>query len=41
MLPLVGQKLALARGGSGALFMSAFLIVAQLVMTPVAPLDRP
>lgn len=36
MLPLVGQKLALSNQKASALFMSACIIVAQLVMIPVA-----
>ncbi|UOQ98863.1 MFS transporter [Hymenobacter sp. 5317J-9] len=36
MLPLVGQKLALGNQKASALFMSACIIVAQLVMIPVA-----
>jgi MFS family permease len=36
MLPLVGQKLALGNEKASALFMSACIIVAQLVMIPVA-----
>ncbi|WP_245849507.1 MFS transporter [Hymenobacter crusticola] len=36
MLPLVGQKLALSNQKASALFMSACIIVAQLVMVPVA-----
>jgi MFS family permease len=38
MLPLVGQKLALANSGSETLFMSACVIAAQLVMLPMAML---
>jgi MFS family permease len=36
MLPLVGQKLALAHAGSETAFMSACVIAAQLVMLPMA-----
>jgi MFS family permease len=36
MLPLVGQKLALNNQKASALFMSACIVVAQLVMIPVA-----
>ena len=36
MLPLVGQKLALSNQKASALFMSACIVVAQLVMIPVA-----
>jgi MFS family permease len=36
MLPLVGQRLALANSGEGMLSMSACIIVAQMVMVPMA-----
>ena len=36
MLPLVGQKLALANSGKETVFMSACVIAAQLVMLPMA-----
>lgn len=36
MLPLVGQQLALANAEQGLLFMAACIVVAQLVMIPVA-----
>jgi MFS family permease len=36
MLPLVGQKLALANSGRETVFMSACVIAAQLVMLPMA-----
>jgi MFS family permease len=36
MLPLVGQKLALAHAGSETAFMSACVVAAQLVMLPMA-----
>jgi MFS family permease len=36
MLPLVGQKLALAHAGNETAFMSACVIAAQLVMLPMA-----
>ncbi|MDO7876224.1 MFS transporter [Hymenobacter sp. ASUV-10] len=36
MLPLVGQKLALGNQQAAALFMSACIVAAQLVMIPVA-----
>lgn len=36
MLPIMGQKLALGNVGRGALFQAALIIVAQLVMIPMA-----
>ncbi|MGA9309198.1 MAG: hypothetical protein WBV74_02375 [Pseudonocardiaceae bacterium] len=36
MLPIMGQKLALGNLGRGALFQAALIIVAQLVMIPMA-----
>jgi MFS family permease len=36
MLPIMGQKLALYNTGQGALFQAALIIVAQLVMIPMA-----
>ncbi|MDQ2710343.1 MAG: MFS transporter [Actinomycetota bacterium] len=36
MLPLTGQKLAIGNTGQGALFQAALIIVAQLVMIPMA-----
>jgi MFS family permease len=36
MLPIMGQKLALRNTGQGALFQAALIIVAQLVMIPMA-----
>jgi hypothetical protein len=36
MLPLVGQKLALAHAGEGTALMSACIIAAQVVMLPIA-----
>jgi hypothetical protein len=36
MLPLVGEKLALANKGTETLFMAACIIVAQIVMVPMA-----
>jgi MFS family permease len=36
MLPLVGQKLALANSGNETMFMSACVIAAQLVMLPMS-----
>ncbi|WP_222622194.1 MFS transporter [Mycolicibacterium fluoranthenivorans] len=36
MLPITGQKLALANAHEGALFQAALIVVAQLVMIPMA-----
>ncbi|MGH3852280.1 MAG: MFS transporter [Pseudonocardiaceae bacterium] len=36
MLPIMGQKLALHHAGQGTLFQAALIIVAQLVMIPMA-----
>ena len=36
MLPITGQKLALGDSGDGALYQAALIIVAQLVMIPMA-----
>jgi MFS family permease len=36
MLPIMGQKLALHNTGQGVLFQAALIIVAQLVMIPMA-----
>ncbi|MEO7195694.1 MAG: MFS transporter [Pseudonocardiaceae bacterium] len=36
MLPIMGQKLALHHAGEGTLFQAALIIVAQLVMIPMA-----
>jgi MFS family permease len=36
MLPITGQKLAIGNTGQGALFQAALIIVAQLVMIPMA-----
>ena len=36
MLPIMGQKLALRHAGQGVLFQAALIIVAQLVMIPMA-----
>ncbi|MBV9142511.1 MAG: MFS transporter [Pseudonocardiales bacterium] len=36
MLPIMGQKLALRNSGEGTLFQAALIIVAQLVMIPMA-----
>ena len=36
MLPLTGQKLAVGNTGQGALFQAALIVVAQLVMIPMA-----
>ncbi|MEO7193534.1 MAG: MFS transporter [Pseudonocardiaceae bacterium] len=36
MLPIIGQKLALANAGRGALFQTALIVVAQLVMILMA-----
>lgn len=38
MLPITGQKLALANAHEGALFQAALIVVAQLVMIPMAML---
>ena len=36
MLPITGQKLAIGNTGKGALFQAALIVVAQLVMIPMA-----
>jgi len=38
MLPITGQKLAIGNTGRGALFQAALIVVAQLVMVPMAML---